>query len=107
MSKPELHKRPINYGVEIEFVFAFHEDELELGSYGGMPNTLKKDMKYHEREEYPRFTRISPYALPNHAYNSWGVLEASYPTENYAVRISLMRISPRRHLPRGMRTDKA
>jgi hypothetical protein len=87
MSKPDLHTRPINYGVELEFVFAFHEEELELGSYEGRPNTLKKDMKYHEREEYPRFTRISPHALPDHAYNSWGVLEAGDPTRNYPVRI--------------------
>jgi hypothetical protein len=85
MSKPDLHTRPINYGVELEFVFAFHEDELQLGSYEGRPNTLKKDMKYHEREEYPRFTRISPHALPDHAYNSWGVSEAGLPTRNHPV----------------------
>jgi hypothetical protein len=88
MSKPGLHTRPINYGVELEFVFAFHEDELVLGSSDGRPNILKKDMKYHEREEYPRFTRISPYAMPDHAYNSWGVLEAGDPTKNHPVRIT-------------------
>jgi len=72
---PQLHTKPMSYGVELEFVFGFQQVELELGHTNGVPNTLKKNLKYIEREEYPKFTKINPRALPNHTYNSWAILE--------------------------------
>lgn len=77
MAQPQalMYNLPVNYGVELEFVFAFHESELKLGETDGSPNTLKKDLTYLEREEHPKFTRIPPVELPDHPYNSWAVLE--------------------------------
>ena len=56
----------MNYGVELEFVFAFHEDELPSET------NIKKDLDYATRERYPEFT---PTKLKDHVYNSWGILE--------------------------------
>lgn len=61
---PQLPTQPINYGVELEFVFAFRQSELELGYTNGVPNTLKKNLKYFEREVHPKFTQIDPVTLP-------------------------------------------
>jgi hypothetical protein len=76
----------MNYGVELEFVFGFQQDELELGHTNGVPNTLKKNLKYIEREEYPKFTKIKPVALPDHPYNSWAILEGGDPDKVRPVR---------------------
>jgi len=61
---PRLHPRPIHYGVELEFVFAFRQDELQLDYTDGVEDTLRKNLRYFEREVYPKFTRIDPRALP-------------------------------------------
>lgn len=58
--------KDMNYGVELEFIFAFHQDELPSGT------KIKKDLDYATRERYPEFT---PTKLKDHVYNSWGVLE--------------------------------
>ena len=90
---PLLHTRPINYGIELEFVFGFQQDELELGHTTGVPNTLKKNLKYIEREEYPKFTKINPTALSD-PYNSWAILEGGNPKKARPVRIIFSTIFP-------------
>jgi hypothetical protein len=59
--------RDMNYGVELEFLFAFHEDELSVRG-----DQIKKYLDYATREQYPEFT---PTTLPNHVYNSWGIVD--------------------------------
>jgi hypothetical protein len=65
----------LTYGVELEFVFAFHEDELmavlDRDEYGGRC-ALSKRMSYFDREN-PVFTRIPLTETPNRVYNSWGI----------------------------------
>lgn len=86
---PPLHPPPIIYGVELEFVFGFHQNELKLGQTHGVPNTLKKNLTYFEREEC-KFTRIDPVDLPNHPYNSWAILEGGNPTKARPVRTNVL-----------------
>lgn len=62
----------MNYGVELDFVFAFHEDELDLGI-----NKIRKDVPYEKRKIYPHFSRMDPAKLPDRVYNSWGVSDKS------------------------------
>ncbi|EHL00578.1 hypothetical protein M7I_3463 [Glarea lozoyensis 74030] len=59
--------RDMNYGVELEFLFAFHEEELSVRG-----DQIKKNLDYATREQYPEFT---PTTLPNHVYNSWGIVD--------------------------------
>ena len=64
---------PLTYGIELEFVFAFREDQLDLTYPGRNPDTIKKGLSYFEREVSP-FTHFDTTHLPNHTYNSWGIL---------------------------------
>ncbi|KAF4635430.1 hypothetical protein G7Y89_g2669 [Cudoniella acicularis] len=73
LSTISINKDPVNYGVELEFVFAFHEGELDLGQTNGIPNTLSKNLSYFQREQYPEFSKFKPSEFPNLIYNSWGV----------------------------------
>ncbi|KAG9229587.1 hypothetical protein BJ875DRAFT_387045, partial [Amylocarpus encephaloides] len=61
----------VNYGVEMEFVFAFQEKELLLGN-----SKIQKELSYGIREQYPEFTPIPATILPNHRYNIWGVMDS-------------------------------
>jgi hypothetical protein len=62
----ELVSEETKYGVELEFVFAFHEEELPAGSQ------IIKSLDYFTREDRNTFTLVD---YPNHIYNSWGVVE--------------------------------
>ncbi|TVY42778.1 hypothetical protein LSUB1_G001537 [Lachnellula subtilissima] len=42
---PRLHTRPIHYGVELEFVFAFRQDASKLGYTDGVADTIRKDLR--------------------------------------------------------------
>ena len=61
---PQLHTRSMNYGVELEFVFGFRQDELDLGHTNGVPNTLKKNMRYFERESQVYENQSYGFARP-------------------------------------------
>ena len=62
----------LTFGIELEFVFAFHQSELQLGQTNGVQDTIEKNLSYFVRETHP-FTLISQEELPQHAYNSWGI----------------------------------
>jgi hypothetical protein len=62
----------LTFGVELEFVFAFHQDELQLGETNGDQDKIEKDLSYFVREGTP-FTVIPLTELPQHVYNSWGI----------------------------------
>ncbi|KAH6670543.1 hypothetical protein B0J14DRAFT_486004, partial [Halenospora varia] len=68
-SDSQLNPTPVNYGIEMEMIFAFHENELSLEK----SEIVAKNLNYTQREQYPEFTRIPPIMLPNHTYNSWGI----------------------------------
>jgi hypothetical protein len=61
------------YGVELELVFAFHRNKLELSeNSNAVKDTIVKNMRYADREE-ATFTPISLVDLPGCVYNSWGI----------------------------------
>ena len=65
----------LTYGVELELVFAFHQDELLLElkkDTHGVKYSIEKNIPYFERET-PAFTPMILTGLPNHVYNSWGL----------------------------------
>ncbi|KAG0647926.1 hypothetical protein D0Z07_5622 [Hyphodiscus hymeniophilus] len=64
----------LTFGVELEFVYAFHESLLTLDS----ADRIQKHIPYNRRE-VPPFTVINTRDLPNHAYNSWGILKNGKP----------------------------
>jgi hypothetical protein len=73
-----MERKDLTYGVELEFVFAFHEDGLELGHTNRKPNKIRKNLTLDERESDGRqdpskFNRLDTSELPGHRYNSWGV----------------------------------
>lgn len=71
-SKQFYLQRHYDYGVEIEAVLAFHEEELDLSSPGqSAQKTLVKDLSYGAREVEP-FTPNHPGAK---VYRSWAVAE--------------------------------
>lgn len=73
--KASLSKEGLTYGVELEFVIAFHQDELELElaqHNNNVQYSIKKNLSYFAREA-ELFTPIPSLALPNHAYHSWGL----------------------------------
>jgi len=69
----------LTWGVELEFVFAFHESQLELSPVvllDGVshPSTPQKNLPYKFRRDTNGFrNEIPSVALPNRVYNSWGV----------------------------------
>jgi hypothetical protein len=67
----------LTFGVELEFVFAFHQDELQLEDTNGQ-DTLEKNLSYFVRETAP-FTIISQLDFPQHTYNSWGINSGGKP----------------------------
>jgi len=66
-----LSTNNLTYGVELEFVFAFHEDLIKFPS--DAEYKIVKDLPYSTRELL-RFSRVNPiFSPPNKIYNSWGV----------------------------------
>jgi hypothetical protein len=45
--------KEIGFGVELEFVFAFHEDELRCSGH-----QIKKNLNYVTRERYPELRQL-------------------------------------------------
>jgi hypothetical protein len=74
-----LSNTRLTWGVELEFVFAFHESQLELSPVvllDGVshPSTPQKNLPYKFRRDTNGFKNEIPrVALPNRVYNSWGV----------------------------------
>jgi len=73
----------LTYGVELEFVFAFREEELDLTPRNPekKQNQIIKDIGWKHRmykgrnNDYSKFTLIDPSETPGRIYNSWGVQE--------------------------------
>ncbi|KAH7354894.1 hypothetical protein BKA65DRAFT_581538 [Rhexocercosporidium sp. MPI-PUGE-AT-0058] len=65
-----LSTNDLTYGIEIECVFAFHEDLTVF------PNDteyrIQKTFLYSTRQQR-RFSRVNPFFSPNRTYNSWGI----------------------------------
>ena len=70
----KINTNNLTYGIEIEFVFAFHEDLIVF------PNDAEyktvKNLPYSTRL-LPRFSRVNPLFTPNRTYNSWGIESSS------------------------------
>lgn len=77
-SDAKIDTETLKYDVELHFVFAFHESELELGQKNGVQDEIEKDLPLLTRE-VPPFIQISSPELPHHAYNFWGVLRGGRP----------------------------
>ena len=74
--KARISSEGLTYGVELEFVFAFHQDELLAvfdDAVYGEECFLQKHIPYCVREG-DVFTPIPLIDLPNHVYNSWGIM---------------------------------
>jgi hypothetical protein len=79
MNFQEKAKQPnaplhLTYGVELEFVFAFHQNQLKL-TRNGVLTTIVKNIPYLDREwndpsPATIFTRIDPREAPGRTYNS-------------------------------------
>ncbi|KAK0119882.1 hypothetical protein ONS95_011312 [Cadophora gregata] len=65
-----LSTNDLTYGVELEFVFAFHEDLIAFPS--NAEYKIVKNLPYGTRA-LSRFSRVNPIFSPNKIYNSWGV----------------------------------
>jgi hypothetical protein len=70
----QIGTETLNYGVELEFLFAFHESRLDLEGTNGELDELAKDLSYSVRENKP-FTLIGERDLLHHVYNSWGIMK--------------------------------
>jgi hypothetical protein len=70
---------PLTWGVELEFVFAFHESKLKLEHLwaGGdvyYQSLIKKNLPYKFRRYTPGFKNLIAYdILPDRVYNSWAI----------------------------------
>jgi hypothetical protein len=72
---PRVGSVGVSYGVELEFIFAFHEDDLllEIGKdTRGVTYTIEKALSYFDRE-HPKFSPMALTSVPNRVYNSWGL----------------------------------
>ncbi|KAH7410949.1 hypothetical protein BKA64DRAFT_772357 [Cadophora sp. MPI-SDFR-AT-0126] len=65
-----LSTNNLTYGVELELVFAFHEDLIVFPSDGEYK--VVKNLPYSVRA-LQRFSRVNPIFSPNKIYNSWGI----------------------------------
>jgi len=77
-----LSKKPLTWGVELEFVFAFHETQLDLNPFTNFrtvpaithPTVTDKKLAYWFRRSVVEFKNIIPWhRLPHRVYNSWGL----------------------------------
>jgi hypothetical protein len=76
-----LSKRKLTWGVELEFVFAFPESQLELvpipdfSAEGEIAHeTITQSLPYHYRRDTEGFKNLIPWEqLPDRVYNSWGL----------------------------------
>jgi hypothetical protein len=77
-----LSKEPLTWGVELEFVFAFHETQLDLNPFTDFrtvpaltyPTVPYKKLAYWFRRSVVEFKNIIPWdRLPHRVYNSWGL----------------------------------
>lgn len=70
-----LSSEGLTYGVELEFVLAFHQNELEVElakNKDGVEYSIAKNLSYFDREARP-FTPMSLVEFPNRVYHSWGI----------------------------------
>jgi Putative amidoligase enzyme len=83
-----LSKRPLTWGVELEFVFAFHESQLQLVGIPDVtkadgyfhPTTVQKNIWYKLRRHGEGFKIPVPWEiLPGRVYNSWGLYNEAKP----------------------------
>ncbi|KAL2070434.1 hypothetical protein VTL71DRAFT_13460 [Oculimacula yallundae] len=65
-----LSTNNLTYGVELEFVFAFHEDLIRFPRDANY--TTVKCLPYSTRQ-LEKFSRVNCIFAPNKVYNSWGV----------------------------------
>jgi hypothetical protein len=75
--KIPMSTTPLTWGVELEFVFAFHENQLELGEQNDdegvpQPDVIQKNIPYKFRRDGPGFKNPAAEMIPNRVYNSWG-----------------------------------
>lgn len=77
-----LSKEPLTWGVELEFVFAFHETQLDLNPFTDFstvpavthPTVPNKKLAYRFRRYVLGFKNLIPWdRLPHRVYNSWGL----------------------------------
>ncbi|PBP28045.1 hypothetical protein BUE80_DR000881 [Diplocarpon rosae] len=61
----------VRYGIELECVFVFHEDQIMPGRFNGEPIETIKSLDYKQRSER-RFSRCDPRFANDRIYNSWG-----------------------------------
>jgi hypothetical protein len=77
-----LSKEPLTWGVELEFVFAFHETQLDLNFFTDFstvpvvthPTVPNKKLAYRVRRYALGLKNLIPWdRLPHRVYNSWGL----------------------------------
>ncbi len=77
-----LSKEPLTWGVEVEFVFAFHETQLDLNHFTDFstvpavthPTIPNKKLAYRFRRYVLGFKNLIPWdRLTHRVYNSWGL----------------------------------
>ncbi|CAL3967342.1 unnamed protein product [Diplocarpon coronariae] len=66
-----IRRDAVRYGVELECVFVFHEDQIMPGRYNGESIETRKSLDYKQRSER-RFSRCDPRFVNDRIYNSWG-----------------------------------
>jgi hypothetical protein len=77
--KTPISTAPLTWGVEMEFVFAFHESKIKLetlwaGGDSYCTDIIKKNLTYKFRRDTKNFKNpIDSDVLPNRVYNSWGI----------------------------------
>lgn len=75
--KTAISTTPLTWGVELEFVFAFHESQIELDEQNDVegvthPDVIQKTIPYKIRRDCPGLENPVADVLPNRVYNSWG-----------------------------------
>jgi hypothetical protein len=87
-----LKKTNLTYGVEMEFVFTFHESELEpiFGTTNGVQAQIKKHISFIERET--KLTRTNSCHLPGQYYNSLGLMKQEQARNTYGYNLASLQI---------------
>ncbi|PQE04069.1 amidoligase enzyme protein [Rutstroemia sp. NJR-2017a BVV2] len=79
---PNLGPGSIRYGIELEFVLAFNEQEIDLEDPNHGPrHGIAKDLPLSVRRRR-EWSAAHLDRLPNHFYNSWGIVEKNDRTHN-------------------------
>ncbi|PQE12784.1 amidoligase enzyme protein [Rutstroemia sp. NJR-2017a BBW] len=82
LSIPNLGPSSIRYGIELEFVLAFHEQELGLEDpKHGPRHGIAKDLTLSVRRRR-EWSAAHLDRLPDHFYNSWGIIQNNDRTRN-------------------------